>query len=38
MRALATPAAPAATKTGPPTGYRPAERREMDRLMQSLPQ
>jgi membrane protein required for colicin V production len=38
MRALATPAAPAATKTSPATGYKPAERREMDRLMQSLPQ
>jgi membrane protein required for colicin V production len=38
MRALATPAAPAVSRTGPPAGYKPAERREMDRLMQSLPQ
>lgn len=38
MRALANPAAPAASKTAPAAGYKPAERREMDRLMQSLPQ
>jgi membrane protein required for colicin V production len=37
MRALANPAAPAAGKP-PPAGYKPAERRDMDRLMQSLPQ
>lgn len=37
-RALLKPAAPAASKTSPPTGYKPAERRDMDRLIQSLPQ
>jgi membrane protein required for colicin V production len=37
-RALLNPAAPAPGKTGPSAGYKPAERREMDRLMQSLPQ
>jgi len=38
MRALANPAAPAVSKATPSTGYKPTERREMDRLMQSLPQ
>jgi len=41
MRALASPAAPAAGRTpttaSPPT-YKPGERRDMDRLIQSLPQ
>ena len=37
MRALVNPAAPAAGRTAPPTGYKPAERRDMDRLIESLP-
>src|SRR5229473_2854220 len=39
MRALASPAAPAAGKTPtsvPPPTYKPGERRDMDRLIQSL--
>jgi membrane protein required for colicin V production len=38
MRALVNPAAPATGRTPPATGYKPAERRDMDRLIQSLPQ
>jgi membrane protein required for colicin V production len=38
MRALVNPAAPAAVRTAPPAGYKPAERRDMDRLIESLPQ
>ena len=41
MRALANPVAPAAGKaaaSAPPPTYKAGERRDMDRLIQSLPQ
>jgi membrane protein required for colicin V production len=36
--ALATPAPPSVGKTAPPVGYKAEPRREMDRLIQSLPE
>jgi membrane protein required for colicin V production len=38
MRALVNPTVPSVGRTAPPTGYKPAERRDMDRLIESLPQ
>lgn len=38
MRALASPTAPVVGKTAPPVGYKAEPRREMDRLIQSLPE